>query len=75
VFVLEDNQRRRCQDESPSIGTALAGDSGPCAFCGYNGHTQDACGQYARAKDDLKKNRTTKGKKDKTANNTQTLLK
>ena len=73
VFVPEDNQRRRRQDESPSIGTALAVSSGPCAFCGYNGHTQDVCRQYARAKDDLKKLRTTKGKnKDKTANNTQT---
>jgi hypothetical protein len=73
AFVREDNQRRRRQDESPSIGTALAISSGPCAFCGYNGHTQDVCRQYARAKDDLKKNRNTKGKnKDKIANNTQT---
>jgi hypothetical protein len=68
AFVREDNQRRRRQDESPSIGTALAISSGPCAFCGYNGHTQDVCRQYARAKDDLKKNRNTKGKnKDKAA--------
>ncbi len=66
AFIREDHQRRRRQEESPSIGSALATSSALaiiCAFCGYTGHTQDVCRQYARAKDQLKTNRNQKGKK------------
>jgi len=53
VFVREDNQRRRRQEESPAIGTALAASSPTsttCTFCGSSGHSQDVCRQYARAR-------------------------
>src|SRR5467141_1473569 len=71
--VREDNQRRRRQEESPAIGTALAASSSSsttCAFCGSSGHSQDICRQYARAKDQVGKNRNNR-KKDK-ANTAQT---
>ena len=73
AFVREDNQRRRRQEESPAIGTALAASSSSstiCAFCGSSGHSQDVCRQYARAKDQVGKNRNNR-KKDK-ANAAQT---
>ena len=59
AFVREDNQRRRRQEESPAIGTALATSSSSsitCAFCGSSGHSQDVCRQYAHAKDQVGKN-------------------
>ena len=68
AFVHEDNQRRRRQDDSPAVGSALIAASCICAFCGYSGHSQDACRQYARAKDQLLKNRNTRGK-NKSNNN------
>jgi len=68
VFVHEDNQRRRRQEESPAIGTALATSSSSstttCAFCGSSGHSQDICRQYARAKEQVGKNRNNR-KQDK----------
>jgi len=68
VFVCEDNQRRRRQDDSPAVGSALIAAPCICTFCGYSGHSQDACRQYARAKDQLLKNRNTRGK-NKSNNN------
>jgi hypothetical protein len=65
VFVRENNQRRRCQDDSPAVGSALfasPSSTPPCTFCGYNNHSQDACKQYARIKDQFLKNRNTRGK-------------
>ena len=65
AFVREDNQRKRCQDDSPTVGNALATSSTSstsCTFCGFSGHSQDICRQYARAKDQFLKNRITKGK-------------
>jgi len=65
VFVREDNQRRRRQDESPAVGSALVASpssSTICGFCGYSGHTQDACRQYANAKEQFLKNRNTRGR-------------
>ena len=59
VFVREDNQRRCHQDESPAVGSALVASpssSTNCGFCGYSGHSQDACRQYARVKDQFLKN-------------------
>ena len=55
AFVREDHQRRRRQEESPSVGSALATSSAICAFCGYTGHTQDICRHYARAKEQTQK--------------------
>jgi hypothetical protein len=68
AFVREDNQRKRRQDDSPTVGNALAASSTSCTFCGFTGHSQDVCRQYARAKDQFLKNRT-KGK-NKSTNNT-----
>jgi hypothetical protein len=68
VFVREDNQGKRRQDDSPTVGSALAASSTSCTFCGFTGHSQDVCRQYARAKDQFLKNRT-KGK-NKSTNNT-----
>ena len=68
VFVCEDNQRRRCQDDSPAVGSALVATPCLCTFCGYSGHSQDVCRQYARAKDQLVKNRNPRGK-NKSSNN------
>ena len=62
VFVREDTQRRRRQDESPAVGTALAAASGPCTFCGILGHTQDICRQCAQAKELLQKERANRSK-------------
>jgi len=65
AFVREDNQRRRRQEESPAIGTALAASSPTsttCTFCGSSGHSQDVCRQYARAKDQVGKNRNNRKK-------------
>ena len=59
AFVRKDNQRRRHQEESPAVGGALAASStssATCDFCGYTGHTQHECRQYAQAKDQLLKN-------------------
>jgi len=56
AFVREDNQCRRRQDDSPAVGSALVATPCICTFCGYSGHSQDACRQYARAKDQLLKN-------------------
>ena len=59
AFVREDNQCRRRQEESPAVGGALAASStspATCDFCGYSGHTQHECRQYARAKEQLLKN-------------------
>jgi len=59
AFVCENNQRRRRQDESPAVRSALVAFPSSftnCGFCGYSGHTQDACRQYAQAKDQFLKN-------------------
>jgi hypothetical protein len=72
AFVREDTQRRRRQEESPAVGTALAASSGPCAFCNSSGHSQDVCRQYARAKELHHKNRANyKGKKANTTTQSQ----
>ena len=74
VFIREDNQRRRRLDESPAVGNALATLALICAFCGNSGHSQDVCRQYARAKDQLHKNRSNtkgKGKPNNHSNNAQ----
>jgi hypothetical protein len=68
AFVREDNQRKHHQDDSPTVGNALAASSTSYTFCGFTGHSQDVCRQYARAKDQFLKNRT-KGK-NKSTNNT-----
>ena len=68
VFVREDNQRRRCQDNSPAVGSALVATPCICTFCGYSGHSQDACRQYTCAKDQLLKNRNTRGKNKSNSN-------
>ena len=57
VFIHEDIQRRRRQEDSPSVGGALATSSTNCDFCGGPGHSQPDCKQYARAKEQLVKNR------------------
>ena len=62
AFVREDNQRRRRQEESPAVGNALAASPLSCTFCGFSGHSQDVCRQYARAKEEYQKNRKNKGK-------------
>ena len=67
AFVREDNQRRRRQEESPAVGSALAASSTSstcCDFCGLTGHAQPECRQYARAKEQIVKNRNNR-KKDK----------
>jgi hypothetical protein len=70
AFVREDFQRRRRQEESPSVGSALATSSAICDFCGYTGHTQDVCRHYARAKEHTHNNRNQRGKNNK-SNNSQ----
>jgi len=45
AFVREDNQRRCHQDDSPAVGSTLIAASCICTFCGYSGHSQDACKQ------------------------------
>jgi len=67
TFVRITSRRRR-QDDSPAAGSALIAAPCICTFCGYSGHSQDACRQYARAKDQLLKNRNTRGK-NKSNNN------
>ena len=44
AFVRENNQRKRHQDDSPTVGNALATSSTSstsCTFYGFSGHSQD----------------------------------
>ena len=70
AFVREDAQHRHCQDESPSVGSALTTSSVICTLCGYTGHMQDVCRQYACAKEQTQNNRNQRGKNNK-SNNSQ----
>ena len=69
AFVREDNQHQCRQEESSSIGTAMATSTTTCDFCGGKDHTLPAdCKSYARAKENLVKYRNKR--KEKKANNT-----
>jgi hypothetical protein len=46
VFVREDNQRKRRQDDSPTVGNALAASSTSCTFCSFTGHAQGRFGDW-----------------------------
>jgi len=72
AFVTEETQRRRCANDTPTVGTAFKAVSSDtvvkCDFCGMHRHTIDKCYAYIAAQKSAKENVQNRKKKGGRAN-------